>query len=156
MGDAIGVPFWPQKCSEIQRMEKSTQIVFLFILALPVACISWTVTHEDLFRETHDYCVRKSRECSSLLARKFYYLLTCEYCFSHYVALAFLLLTRYQLLYAGWRGYVIAEFALVWISNLYISVFNRLRLTIRSERVEIETKEEIRDRVVHHGPLKRR
>jgi len=137
-------------------MEQSAQILFLFVLALPIACISWTVTHEDLFREPHEYCVRKSRECSSLLARKFYYLLTCEYCFSHYVALAFLLVTRYQLLYAGWRGYVIAEFSLVWISNLYISIFNRLRLTIRSERVEIETREEIRNRVATQGSLRRR
>jgi hypothetical protein len=124
----------------------------LFILAIPVACISWTVTHEDLFRELHEYCVRKSRECSSIPARKFYYLLTCEYCFSHYVALGFLLLTRYQLLYSGWRGYVIAEFSLVWIANVYISIFNRLRLTIRNERVEIETKEKIRDRVIHRVP----
>jgi hemerythrin superfamily protein len=56
-----------------------------------------------------------------------------------------MLLTRYQLLHPGWRGYVIGEFALVWISNQYISIYNRLRLTIRNERVEIETKEEIRE-----------
>jgi len=55
-------------------------------------------------------------------------------------------------LYSGWRGYVIAEFSLVWIANVYISIFNRLRLTIRNERVEIETKEKIRDRVIHHVP----
>jgi hypothetical protein len=126
-------------------MTPTTPILFLFILALPIACVSWTVTHEELFREPHDYCVRKSRECTSFIGRKFYYLLTCEYCFSHYVTLAFLLLTRYQLLYPGWRGYVIGEFALVWISNQYISIYNRLRLTIRNERVEIETKEEIRE-----------
>ena len=126
-------------------MTPTTPILFLFILALPIASVSWTVTHEELFREPHDYCVRKSRECTSFIGRKFYYLLTCEYCFSHYVALAFLLLTRYQLLYPGWRGYVIGEFALVWISNQYISIYNRLRLTIRNERVEIETKEEIRE-----------
>jgi len=122
-------------------METTAPILFLFILALPIACVSWTVTHEELFREPHEYCVRMSRECSSILARKFYYLFTCEYCFSHYVALVVLLLTRYHLLYPGWRGYVIAEFALVWIANIYISIFNRLRLAIRSERVEIETME---------------
>jgi hemerythrin superfamily protein len=126
-------------------MTPTTPILFLFILALPIACVSWTVTHEELFRETHDYCVRKSKECTSFIGRKFFYLLTCEYCFSHYVALAFMLLTRYQLLYPGWRGYVIGEFALVWVSNQYISIYNRLRLTIRNERVEIETKEQIRE-----------
>jgi len=126
-------------------MTPATPILFLFILALPIACVSWTVTHEELFRETHEYCVRKSRECTSFIGRKFYYLFTCEYCFSHYVSLAFVLLTRYQLLYPGWRGYVIGEFALVWVSNQYISIYNRLRLTIRNERVEIETKEQIRE-----------
>jgi len=118
-------------------MTPATPILFLFILALPIACVSWTVTHEELFRETHEYCVRKSRECTSFIGRKFYYLFTCEYCFSHYVSLAFVLLTRYQLLYPGWRGYVIGEFALVWVSNQYISIYNRLRLTIRNERVEM-------------------
>jgi hypothetical protein len=129
------------------RMDLTTQILFLFVLALPIASVSWTVTHEDLFREPHEYCVRKSRESASIIARKFYYLFTCEYCFSHYVALLCLLVTRYQLLFQGWRGYVIGEFALVWISNQYISIYNRLRLTIQNERVEIETREEIREQV---------
>jgi hypothetical protein len=30
-------------------------------------------------------------------------LFTCEYCFSHYVTVFFLLITRYNLLYADWR-----------------------------------------------------
>jgi len=119
----------------------------LFILAIPVACIAWTVTHEEVFRECREFCLQKSQSCRLLIARKFFYLFTCEYCFSHYVALLFLALTRYKLLYPDWRGYVIAEFSLVWISNQYISIYNRLRLTIKSERVEIETKEEVRNRV---------
>jgi hypothetical protein len=32
-------------------------------------------------------------------------------------------------------------------TNQYIGIFNRLRLTIRNERVEIETREEIREEV---------
>ena len=32
----------------------------LLILSLPVAAIAWTVTHEELFREFHDYCVARS------------------------------------------------------------------------------------------------
>ena len=33
-------------------MPLSTQFAYLFILALPVACVAWTVTHEEvrLFR----------------------------------------------------------------------------------------------------------
>ena len=36
----------------------------LLILALPVAAIAWTVTHEELFREFHDYCVDRSENAS--------------------------------------------------------------------------------------------
>lgn len=128
-------------------MDLHTQVVVLFLLAIPIACVAWTVTHEEIFHELRDYCKRRSEEGGTLVRRKFFYLFTCEYCFSHYVALAFLLITRYQLIYVDWRGYVIAEFALVWIANQYISIYNRLRLTIKSERVEIETKEELRDKI---------
>jgi hypothetical protein len=44
---------------------------------------------------------------------------------------------RFQLLHQGWRGYLIAEFALVWIANIYMSVFNRLRLEIKHENLTI-------------------
>ena len=27
------------------------QIVFLLVLAIPLACVAWTVTHEEIFRE---------------------------------------------------------------------------------------------------------
>ena len=113
----------------------------LVILALPVAAIAWTVTHEELFRELHDYCVERSRLGTNLVARKFFYLLTCEYCFSHYVAAAWLLMTRFTLLYSDWRGYLIAWFALVWLANHYIAVYARLKLGIRSERLDINLKE---------------
>ncbi len=52
-----------------------------------------------------------------------------------------LFVTRYRLLYDDWRGYVVAGFSLVWIANIYMSAFGRLRLDIRNERVEIEAKE---------------
>jgi len=116
--------------------------MWLFVLALPVASIAWTITHEEIFREPREWAENRSRTAASLLARKFYYVCTCEYCFSHYVALAFLALTGYKLLLGDWRGYVIGGFALVWIANIYMSVFGRLRLGIKSERVEIELKEE--------------
>ena len=117
------------------------QLLQLFILALPIAAIAWTVTHEELFRELHDYCVARSQSAAGLLTRKFFYLLTCEYCFSHYVAAGWLLVTRFTLLYDDWRGYVIAWLALVWLANHYIAVFARLRLGIRSERLDIGLKE---------------
>jgi hypothetical protein len=129
-------------------MNLAAQIIWLFVLAIPIACIAWTVTHEEVFREPREYCVRKSKNCRRLVERKFFYLFTCEYCFSHYVTLLFLLMTHYKLLYTGdWRGYVISEFALVWVANQYMSIYNRLRLDIKSERVEIEKKEVERDKV---------
>jgi hypothetical protein len=118
-----------------------TQIAWLLLLAIPIACIAWTVTHEEVFREVHEWCVDKSRNCRHLLQRKFFYLFTCEYCFSHYVTIFFLVLTRYKLLLPDWRGYPIAGFALVAVANLYMSVFARIRLEIKHERVEIEKEE---------------
>jgi hypothetical protein len=41
----------------------------------------------------------------------------------------------------GWRGYLISGFALVWVANLYMSIFARLRLDIKRERVEISAVE---------------
>jgi hypothetical protein len=41
--------------------ELGIQIVWLFVLAIPVASISWTVTHEEVFREAREFLVRKSR-----------------------------------------------------------------------------------------------
>jgi hypothetical protein len=131
---------------QARLMSLTTQIIWLFILAIPIACVAWTVTHEEVFREPREYCVEKSKNCRRLVERKFFYLFTCEYCFSHYVTLLFLVLTRYKLLYTDWRGYLIGEFALVWVANQYMSIYNRLRLDIKSERVEIETKEVVRDK----------
>jgi hypothetical protein len=109
----------------------------LFLLALPIACVSWTVTHEEIFREPREWCSRQSRDCRRSAARKFFYLFTCEYCFSHYVTVFFLCLTGFTIVASGWRGYIIAGFSLVWIANMYMSLFGRLRLDIKHEGVEI-------------------
>jgi hypothetical protein len=130
-------------CGIEERMSLYVQIVSLFILALPIACIAWTATHEEVFREPRDYCKSRSESAPGFFRRKFFYLFTCEYCFSHYVAAFFLLVTRYKLLYPDWRGYLVSWFALVWVANQYISVYGRLRLDIKHERVEIKAKEQI-------------
>ena len=122
-------------------MPLSLQVAWLFILAVPIACIAWTVTHEEVFREPREYCVKRSENCRRLIERKFFYLFTCEYCFSHYVTAFFLIITRYKLLYDDWRGYLIGGFALVWVANQYMSLFGRLRLDIKRERVEIKQVE---------------
>jgi len=117
------------------------QFAWLLMLAIPVACIAWTITHEEVFREPREYCQRQIREARTLTRRKFFFLFTCEYCLSHYVAFAFLLITRFKMLYPGWRGYLIALFALVWVANQYMSIYNRIRLDIRHEHLEIQSKQ---------------
>ena len=113
----------------------------LFLLAIPVACIAWTVTHEEVFREPREYCLKQSKVCKNLLQRKFFYLFTCEYCFSHYVALFFLFISRYHLLFNDWRGYLIAGFSLVWIANIYMSIFGLVRVGMKKEKMEADIKE---------------
>lgn len=117
------------------------QLAWLFILPLAIACVSWTVTHEEVFRELREYCQARSQTARTLAARKFFYILTCEYCFSHYVTLLFLLVTEYRLLLEDWRGAVIGFFALVGVTNAYLSAYGRLRVDIKAERVDIEVKQ---------------
>ncbi len=117
------------------------QTAMLLLLAVPVACAAWTVTHEEVFREPREFCKEKSEQSTALVKRKFFYLFTCEYCFSHYVSAIALWIFHFQLLFAGWRGYLVGWFALVWIANVYMSLFNRLRLDIKHENVSIAVEQ---------------
>ena len=65
-------------------------------------------------------------------------MLTCEYCFSHYVTIAMLLITKYTLLFQDWKGYLIGGFSIVWVANFYMSLFFLLRTDIKKEKVTIE------------------
>ena len=118
------------------------QICWLFILAIPVACIAWTVTHEEIFKEPRTYCTKRCHEGKTLVERKFFYLFTCEYCLSHYVTVLILFITGYKLLFIDWRGYLIAGFSLVWIANIYMGLFGLIRLDIKKDNTEIKIMEE--------------
>ena len=122
-------------------MELINQVRDLFLLALPIACIAWTVTHEEVFREPREFCIQKSKNCRYIWQRKFFYLFTCEYCFSHYVTILFLFISRYHLLFPDWRGYLIGGFALVWVANVYMSLFGFIRLGMKKERLEANIDE---------------
>lgn len=111
-----------------------TQVVWLFVLAMPIACISWTWTHEEIFREVHAFLMRASVEAPNFILRKLSYALTCEFCFSHYVAIAFLVLTDFRLLRPDWTGLVIAGFSLVWIANIYMPILALLRADLKKEK----------------------
>jgi len=123
-------------------MTINNEIAGLFILAIPVACISWTFTHEEIFSEIKHYCIKCSQESKNVIKRKFFYLFTCEYCFSHYVTALMLIITKYHLLYDDWRGYLIAGFSIVWIANIYMSLYGRVRVNLKKERIEADLIEE--------------
>lgn len=122
-------------------MDLSNQVRDLFLIPLAIASISWTVTHEEVFKEPREYCIRKSKRCEKLLQRKFFYLFTCEYCFSHYITILFLIITGYHLLFTDWRGYLLGGFGLVWIANIYMSLFGFIRVGMKKEKLEANIKE---------------
>lgn len=57
------------------------------------------------FAEVREWLAYQSKRAPKVYERKFFYLLACEYCFSHYVAACFVGLAKFQLLIPGWRGY---------------------------------------------------
>lgn len=120
----------------------SIQVAWLFLLAIPTACIAWTVTHEEVFREPREYCVEQSASRKNMAARKFFYLFTCEYCFSHYVTIFMLILTGFKFLLPDWRGYLLAGFSVVWIANMYMSIYAMIKIDIKKERVALKKEEQ--------------
>lgn len=128
-------------------MDLGTQVAWLFILALPIASISWTVTHEEVFREPREGMKERSKKAPGLFRRKFYYVWTCEYCFSHYVTAFFLVITRFHLLFEDWRGYLIAFFALPYIANVYMGLYAQTKLGAKKNRMEAKV-------VQHEAELK--
>ena len=127
---------------EFSATELLTQLLFLCILAIPIACVSWTATHEEIFKELHEWLVAKSKNSARLASRKLFQLFTCEYCFSHWVTLGVLAFTNFRILFSDWRGLVAAGFATVWVANVYMSLYGRVRLELKEERVEIESLEQ--------------
>lgn len=128
-------------------MQISEQIYSTVILSFVVASIAWTVTQEEIFREWRERCERNSEECKALLQRKFFYVFTCEYCFSHWVTLGILLLTGFRLLIDDWRGWIIAFFVIAWVANQWMSLYRRLRVAVKKENVIAElAKEDLEER----------
>jgi len=123
-------------------MTIGTQIFWLVILSMVVASIAWTVTQEEIFGEWREYCEDRRDNCGSLLQRKFFYVFTCEYCFSHWTTILILLLTGFQLLIDDWRGYILAFFAIPWLSNQMMSIYRRLRVDIKHENLLAKVVEE--------------
>jgi hypothetical protein len=120
----------------------SEQIVGLLIHAIPVACLAWTLTREEVFAELRQVCVDCSRHARHVVARKFFYAFTCEYCLAHWITILLLLVTGYRLWYDDWRGVLMAFFAVPWVANAYMSLYQRLRVEIRKERAIADQEQE--------------
>ena len=119
-------------------MEILTQIYWLLILSLVVASISWTVTQEEIFREIREAAEKVREGRSNILLRKFCYMLTCEYCFSHWVTVVVLLIAQFPLLIPDWRGYFLSFFTIPLIANFWMSFYRRLRVDIKHENALAE------------------
>jgi len=119
-------------------MDILAQIYQLLIVSLAAASVSWTVTQEEIFREPREWFKKGSESSSSFLLRKFFYVFTCEYCFSHWVSLFFLVLTGMQVGIDDWRGGVLAFFVVTWLSNQWMSLYRRLRVEIKHENALAE------------------
>ncbi len=122
------------------------QIYTLVILSLVVASVAWTVTQEKIFEEWREAALKKSEHAKNILVRKFFYIWTCEYCFSHWVTIVVLILSGFRLLIDDWRGYVIAFFVLPWIANQWMSLYRRVRIDIKKENAIAEKIEENGDK----------
>jgi hypothetical protein len=110
----------------------ATDLTSLLLLPLAVACASWTVTKEEVFRELREWCKGHiSEQRHPLLVRKLCYLPTCEYCFSHWVTILFLLLTGFRLLLPGWAGFIVALFVIVFLANLYMTLYATCRNVLK-------------------------
>jgi hypothetical protein len=62
----------PRACLLTQKKNEEKQYgwesVYLLILAIPVACVAWTLTHEEVLRESRQYCQEESAKAHSLVA----------------------------------------------------------------------------------------
>lgn len=103
-----------------------------------IASISWTVTQEEIFAEPREWCGRMSKDADNIFIRKLFYVWTCEYCFSHWVTFAVLLITGFRLLIDDWRGFLLAFFLLPWLANQWMSLYRRLRVGIKHENALAE------------------
>jgi len=127
-------------------MGMSEQIFWLMILGIAVASVAWTVTQEEIFREPREWCGKRSENATSYLEKKFFYVFTCEYCFSHWVSIGFLIVTGFKLIFDDWRGYLIGFFVTAWVANQFMSLYRRLRVGIKKENVLAEIhKEQLED-----------
>jgi hypothetical protein len=84
--------------------------------------------------------------CSSHLHPKLAYLSGCYYCFSHWVALAVVLLAGRPLVLPGRRGYAVSWLVVVFVANVSLTGYNLARATLRGVRAWADYREELLSR----------
>jgi hypothetical protein len=52
-----------------------------------------------------------------------------------------LLVTRYKLLYSDWRGFLISGLSLIWMANIYMSLFFLIRTDLKIDGLKSKIKE---------------
>ena len=140
-GFYFGDHCWPSAAAgpgtvlQEKNMGYGNQIAFALILSIPVACITWTVTQEEIFATVRLNLARyPSRHGDSWWRRQIAYAPTCPYCLSHYVAAMLVALLNFKMLADDWRGYLVSLFTIVLIANVYITIYHVLRVGLRWER----------------------
>ena len=104
-------------------MSFGLQVAVLFVLAIPIACVAWTVTHEEIFREPRDGACRGARPAAASCSASSSTCSPANTASATTSRSAFLIMTRFRLWLDDWRGYVLAGFSLVFIANVYMSLF---------------------------------
>jgi hypothetical protein len=89
------------------------QLLALFVLALPIASIAWTITHEEAVSEFRDICVGKTQPVGTFTSVSSSISLPVNIA-SATTLPQFSYLSLATTLFADWRGYLIAGSSLVW------------------------------------------
>src|SRR5437868_5249614 len=84
-------------------MSLGTQVVWLFVMALAVASVAGTVTHEEVFRERREYGAKQGRKPPILPRRRSSYCLPCNSVFGPSVAAFFLRFPGTKFFFKTWR-----------------------------------------------------
>jgi hypothetical protein len=49
-------------------MSITQQLIYLFVLAIPVASIAWTITHEEVIREFRETCQARAQNVGACIS----------------------------------------------------------------------------------------
>jgi hypothetical protein len=114
-------------------MDYFGQFCQVLLLAVPMACLVWTFTQEEIFKEFRETLKMYQREhVDSWWRKKLAYVPTCPFCLSHYVAGLFVALFQFKMLTDDWRGYAVSLLSLVMVANVYLTAYNLLRAALRA------------------------